>query len=486
MTVTMGMILNTANAAAGTAERGGKDAATGGQGFDEALAARGGLDRHAARGSGAAGTGRIMEPDKDASAFGEPRELPEVAEDSVDGCSHADLPITSIEAVLRALQLRSAAATSGPDEVATTRTAETGDGFAPPGGATAVGKDDMMPVRIHHPHDRRLSLQASLANAQAVPASRPNDRSVFLQHQARLGESSAPRTMDAGRGSPLSHNADGRLVAAPPAGQGTVVQAGADEALAALRPSSDKTLVTGTMPGEARSMEPHPGREPASGLKRPVFDTSGNRMAAVNRTTPRIDPLEAIAGRLNILGHSTALPPVPAASLPPAATVASLVSAMDANPSWQAAAAEMNAPTGQRAPGLSGPVSTLRIQLHPAELGMVTARLTASGSQLSIEIQTESNDARQRLTADSEAIVKALRAIGYDVDKVTIQQAPQGGSQQQGQATGRDPFGANQQAQEDESTKEQDRSGGNGNQQQRSRHGGGEAAADRAGGGLYI
>lgn len=205
-----------------------------------------------------------------------------------------------------------------------------------------------------------------------------------------------------------------------------------------------------------------------------------------SQTMPRIEPTETIAGRLNILGHSTALPPAPLAAPLTTPTVAGLVSAMDADPSWRAAAAEMNAPAGQRAPGLAGPVSTLRIQLNPAELGMVTARLTTTGSQLSIEIQTESNDARQRLAADSEAIARALRAIGYDVDKVTIQQAPQGGNQSQGQAAGRDPFTANQQQQE-AGTRGQDRGGNDANrQQQGARNGGGEATADRAGGGLYI
>ncbi|MFC3325262.1 flagellar hook-length control protein FliK [Mesorhizobium cantuariense] len=75
---------------------------------------------------------------------------------------------------------------------------------------------------------------------------------------------------------------------------------------------------------------------------------------------------------------------------------------------------------------LAGPVAVpthvLKIELHPAELGMVTAHLRLSGEQLSIELKPETHDAYRRLSADSEAIVKSLRGLGFEVDKVTILQ----------------------------------------------------------------
>ena len=64
----------------------------------------------------------------------------------------------------------------------------------------------------------------------------------------------------------------------------------------------------------------------------------------------------------------------------------------------------------------------LKIELHPAELGMVTASLRLSGEQLSIELKPETHDAYRRLSTDSEAIVKSLRGLGFEVDKVTILQ----------------------------------------------------------------
>jgi chemotaxis protein MotD len=65
---------------------------------------------------------------------------------------------------------------------------------------------------------------------------------------------------------------------------------------------------------------------------------------------------------------------------------------------------------------------SLKIQLHPAELGMVTATLRFAGEQLSIELQVENQEAHRRLSSDSEMIVKALRDLGYDIERVTVSQ----------------------------------------------------------------
>ena len=74
----------------------------------------------------------------------------------------------------------------------------------------------------------------------------------------------------------------------------------------------------------------------------------------------------------------------------------------------------------QLANSVAVPTHVLKIELHPAELGMVTAHLRLSGEQLSIELKPETHDAYRRLSADSEAIVKSLRGLGFEVDKVTI------------------------------------------------------------------
>ncbi|MER9329584.1 flagellar hook-length control protein FliK [Mesorhizobium sp. M0488] len=78
--------------------------------------------------------------------------------------------------------------------------------------------------------------------------------------------------------------------------------------------------------------------------------------------------------------------------------------------------------TAQLAGPVAVPTHVLKIELHPAELGMVTAHLRLAGEQLSIELKPETHDAYRRLSSDSEAIVKSLRGLGFEVDKVTIMQ----------------------------------------------------------------
>lgn len=68
------------------------------------------------------------------------------------------------------------------------------------------------------------------------------------------------------------------------------------------------------------------------------------------------------------------------------------------------------------------PAHILKIELHPAELGAVTANLRLAGEQLSIELKPDTYEAHRRLSSDSEAIVKSLKSLGFDIDKVTILQ----------------------------------------------------------------
>lgn len=65
---------------------------------------------------------------------------------------------------------------------------------------------------------------------------------------------------------------------------------------------------------------------------------------------------------------------------------------------------------------------TLKIELHPAELGVVTASLRLSGGQLSIELKPENHEAHRKLSSDTESLVKSLQAMGFNVDKVTVLQ----------------------------------------------------------------
>jgi chemotaxis protein MotD len=174
-------------------------------------------------------------------------------------------------------------------------------------------------------------------------------------------------------------------------------------------------------------------------------------------------------------------------------TAAPLLTAITADGSWQhLAAADLRALPAQNSVASA---HSLKVQLHPAELGMVTASLRFSGEQLTVELQVESIEAQQRLSADSDTIVKSLRALGLEVDRVTIQQsliahAPNARTDTNAGQNG-------QPASDRQSFNAAGSGGGNGQaggqQSGRNTSNGAQASentvrgsADRAGGGLYI
>ncbi|MGB3502527.1 MAG: flagellar hook-length control protein FliK [Mesorhizobium sp.] len=68
-------------------------------------------------------------------------------------------------------------------------------------------------------------------------------------------------------------------------------------------------------------------------------------------------------------------------------------------------------------------IKSLQIQLKPVELGVVTANLINQGDSISVEIEAQTLQARDHLSMDSDQIVKSLRAVGIEVDQVTVRLA---------------------------------------------------------------
>ena len=85
-------------------------------------------------------------------------------------------------------------------------------------------------------------------------------------------------------------------------------------------------------------------------------------------------------------------------------------------------------------------LNTLKIQLHPIELGLVTATLRLKDDELQVELKVETGEAFRQLRDDQSEMVKALRAQGFSVDQVNIvfnsggDTSSGGGSQTQAQA----------------------------------------------------
>lgn len=312
-------------------------------------------------------------------------------------------------------------------------------------------------------------------NPQAGIDERKGDKSGGnpLNNRTQNAAETGPLVMNSGRngdgnpGNGREEGQSGRSQPAPapssPAGAAAAPAAQIEEPVAEARPQRAEAA-----PARMASVmsEPAAARTPTS--------------------TNIAGPVSAFGGRVDVLGFSAT--PAPVATPLSNPTISGLVTAMEAEPTWRSATVDPSLPAASRSQTPQSGFSTLRIQLNPAELGMVTARLTANGSQLSVEIQVESNDARQRLTSDSDAIVKALRGAGFDVEKVTIQQASQNTSSngQQSASGGRDFGQADQQARHGADAN------GRGQQQETSRdrkaggHAQGEPFAGHSGGGLYI
>lgn len=137
---------------------------------------------------------------------------------------------------------------------------------------------------------------------------------------------------------------------------------------------------------------------------------------------------------------------------------------------------------------------SLKIQLHPAELGMVTATLRFAGERLSIELKVENPEAYRRLTSDSETIVGSLRELGYDIDKVTVIQPSLASSSSprfdtaatMHGATGRSGDQSNSAMSNGGSAGSGDNSSGNGRNNGQGSQKGPSARPETSDGGLYI
>lgn len=190
--------------------------------------------------------------------------------------------------------------------------------------------------------------------------------------------------------------------ALPPALAGATDAATTGEAAAQAKPAGDAT-------GEAAA----PADKPA----RPTPARQPEQAAATNRVTVISEQMIPAPATPSTGSTAGALALAIASGAPRQTAAVSAVQQLQANSS--------------STPG----TQVLKIQLRPVELGMVTASLHLSGDQLSVEIQVENAEAYNRLSTDRDAINSALRGLGFDVDRVTIQQ-PQAAANSQARADG--------------------------------------------------
>ncbi|MEO5323398.1 flagellar hook-length control protein FliK [Mesorhizobium sp. CC13] len=156
-----------------------------------------------------------------------------------------------------------------------------------------------------------------------------------------------------------------------------------------------------------------PGEAPGQLVKDIVVDAERPRPAQQSGQADQ----PAAPARVSVVAEQFI--PAPASPGPSGTTGALALAIASSAPGRSAAAAAAQVHDGTSAPGAT---HVLKIQLRPVELGMVTASLRLSGEQLSVEIEVENAEAYQRLSADREALTSALRGLGFEVDRLTIQQ----------------------------------------------------------------
>lgn len=99
-------------------------------------------------------------------------------------------------------------------------------------------------------------------------------------------------------------------------------------------------------------------------------------------------------------------------------------------------------------------LTTLKIQLNPAELGVVNAVMKLSGDELQVQLRVSNIEAYRQLSDDSSSIVKALRGQGFGIEQVNVQLTPgdrnsqqqanqQNGQSFQGQSNSNEMAGSN-------------------------------------------
>jgi flagellar hook-length control protein FliK len=172
-------------------------------------------------------------------------------------------------------------------------------------------------------------------------------------------------------------------------------------------------------PGRPQDLQLAPGFAVAQSRTSDVHTVSEDRHLEPEPFNARAEPEQrrSLAGQATVLAHQN----IPAPALPPSQTAVSLAGSIASDGGWRQV---LSAPTTvfHTTSSAALPAQSLKIELHPAELGTVTANLKLAGGQLSIEITPETHDAHRKLSSDSDAIVASLRGLGFDVDKVAVLQ----------------------------------------------------------------
>lgn len=113
--------------------------------------------------------------------------------------------------------------------------------------------------------------------------------------------------------------------------------------------------------------------------------------------------------------------------LAPDSNAAAVMSAIADDPQWAGALDPASRLTNTSlSTGTGNVVQTLKIQMNPADLGQISATMRLVGEELTIRLSVHNSNAYRELSADSAAIVDALKAQGFSVDQISVTMSSSG------------------------------------------------------------
>lgn len=219
---------------------------------------------------------------------------------------------------------------------------------------------------------------------------------------------------------------------------------------------------------EAAAVEPEADAKPgsrapnrrlqAAAASLGLFGESRQAQAQPDRPAPARDAAKAKPDRAGVSAAAEkAEDPLPAPSAPEAKPASPLVNPLGggsalhpsispksfgpflaANVSPSVPSSPMSAASTEKA-SPANDLRVLEVRLHPVELGLVTAKLRINEQQLSVEITADSAEGKDSLAAQESAIRSSLEALGFRIDRLTIQHLA--GSNSPNQNTGNSEAG---------------------------------------------
>ena len=107
----------------------------------------------------------------------------------------------------------------------------------------------------------------------------------------------------------------------------------------------------------------------------------------------------------------------------PVSNASQLASAIASNPQWAEALRNpaLAGASSLLGAGTRSPANMIKLQLHPAELGAVTAQLRLSGDVLVVDLKVETVEALRHLSSESSGLLNALRGQGFNVESISVQ-----------------------------------------------------------------